>query len=226
MTRYGARIWLLAAATSSLAGYVDAVGLLKLGGLFVSFMSGNSTRLAVGMVGDPRVARMAFALLAAFVGGVVAGTLIAAVAGSARKPVILLVVAAMLALAAGLAPYVWDGWATLAMAAAMGCANTIFQRAGEVSIGVTYMTGTLVKFGQRLASALIGGARWDWVPYLALWLGLVAGAVAGSLAYQRFGMASMWGAAGTAIVLAGAALLLGPAEPARAGLGPPLPAEG
>lgn len=216
MTRYGARIWLLAAGTSSMAGYVDAVGFLKLGGLFVSFMSGNSTRLAVGLVVDPAVAWVAMGLLAAFVAGVVLGTLIAAAAGTRRKPVILLVVGAVLALAGYLDLHVSDGWATLAMAAAMGCVNTTFQRAGEVSIGVTYMTGTLVKFGQRLADALLGGARWAWVPYLALWLGLVAGAVAGSVAYQRFGMASLWGAAGVALVLAGFALLLGPAEPSRA----------
>jgi len=213
MTRYGARIWLLAAATSAMAGYVDAVGFLKLGGLFVSFMSGNSTRFAVGLAGDPAVARMAIWLLAAFVGGVVAGTVIARVAGSWRKPIVLLAVGGLLALAAWVDLLVADGWATLLMAAAMGCVNTTFQRAGEVSIGVTYMTGTLVKFGQRLADALMGGDRWGWVPYLALWLGLVGGAVAGSVAYRSFGMASIWGAASFAVALALLALSFGPVEP-------------
>lgn len=216
MTRYGARIWLLAAGTSSMAGYVDAVGFLKLGGLFVSFMSGNSTRLAVGLVVDPAVAQRALALLAAFVGGVIAGTLVAAVAGTWRKPAILLVVAALIGLAAYGGPPISDGWATPLMAAAMGCVNTTFQRAGEVSIGVTYMTGTLVKFGQRVADAVMGGPRWGWVPYLALWLGLVAGAAAGSFAYLAAGMASLWGAVGMALVLAVCAALLGPTEPSRA----------
>src|SRR5689334_8967098 len=40
---------LLACALSALAGYVDGIGLLHLGGLFVSFMSGNSTRMAVSL---------------------------------------------------------------------------------------------------------------------------------------------------------------------------------
>jgi uncharacterized membrane protein YoaK (UPF0700 family) len=219
MTRYGARIWLLAAATSSMAGYVDAVGFLKLGGLFVSFMSGNSTRFAVGLVGDSTVARMAIWLLAAFVGGVVTGTVIARVAGSWRKPVVLLAVGGLLALAAWIDLLGADGWATLLMAAAMGCVNTTFQRAGEVSIGVTYMTGTLVKFGQRLADALMGGERWGWVPYLALWIGLVGGAVAGSFAYRSFGIASIWGAAGFAVVLALFTLSVGPVEPSRVASG-------
>jgi uncharacterized membrane protein YoaK (UPF0700 family) len=42
------RIRLLAAALSAVGGYVDAVGYLSLGGFFVSFMSGNSTRVGVG----------------------------------------------------------------------------------------------------------------------------------------------------------------------------------
>jgi uncharacterized membrane protein YoaK (UPF0700 family) len=39
----------LACALSALAGYVDGIGYLHLGGLFVSFMSGNSTRMGVSL---------------------------------------------------------------------------------------------------------------------------------------------------------------------------------
>ena len=48
MKDYRRRDIALAASLSAIAGYVDAIGFLKLGGFFVSFMSGNSTRLGVG----------------------------------------------------------------------------------------------------------------------------------------------------------------------------------
>lgn len=213
---YDARFWILAAGLSGMAGYVDAIGFLKLGGLFVSFMSGNSTQLAVGAVLDPPMAAMAARLVLGFIGGVVVGTLLSEIAGRYRKSAVLVLVAAVLAIAAGIDGRASTGWTTIMMAAAMGSANTVFQRAGEVSIGVTYMTGTLVKFGQRLAGAMIGGPRWAWLPYLVLWGALVGGAVGGALAYAWLGTDGLWIAALVAIALAGYAAALGPAEPAGA----------
>lgn len=40
----------LAVSLSCLSGYVDATAFMATGGLFVSFMSGNSTRLSVSLV--------------------------------------------------------------------------------------------------------------------------------------------------------------------------------
>ena len=71
--------WTLAASLATLAGYTDASGFLKLGGLSVSFMSGNSTRLAVA----------AASLILSFLAGVVAGTVLAFAAGSRRKAAVL-----------------------------------------------------------------------------------------------------------------------------------------
>ena len=48
MLEYGRNLRNLAGGYAALAGAVDAIGFLKSGGLFVSFMSGNSTLLAVG----------------------------------------------------------------------------------------------------------------------------------------------------------------------------------
>ena len=213
MRRYEKRHRLLAFGLAALAGFVDAIGFLELGGLFVSFMSGNSTRMAVGIAGDVPGSLFAAALIAAFVGGVMAGASVGRWVGKWRKQAVLGLVLLELTLAAGTAT-LGEGMilAPLFMASAMGAANTVFQRDGEVSVGVTYMTGTLVKFGQHLAAALAGGPRLAWVPYLLLWLALVAGAIAGAAMFPILGLAALWIAvAATALLLAGAAAL-GPAQ--------------
>ena len=74
-----------------------------------------------------------------------------------RRPAVLVLVAGLLASAA-LLDAVDIHVAMMFAAAAMGAENTTFERDGEVSIGLTYMTGTLVKLGQRLAGVLTGRA--------------------------------------------------------------------
>ena len=69
-------------------------------------------------------------------------------------------------------------------------------------MGLTYMTGALVKAGQRMAAALTGGERWAWAPYLALWSALCAGAALGATGYVKFGAVAIWGAAVLVAVLA------------------------
>ena len=203
MRRYDARRHILAIGPAAQAGFIDALGFLKLGGLFVSFMSGNSTRLGVGLATDPRVAGMAAGLIGAFVAGVFAGALVARRAGGRRKQAVLALATALLLCAALLSLLTMPGTGlTLLMAAAMGAVNNVFQRDGEVSIGVTYMTGALVKLGQQLAVALTGGPAWHWLPYLWLWLGLVAGAVAGGSLFALMGLHALW------IAVALSALLL------------------
>jgi len=199
VTRYDRKVRLLAAVLSGLAGYVDAVGFIALGGFFVSFMSGNSTRMAVGLAhGVPQVAGTAAILIATFVTGVVLGSLTGRAAGARHRPAVLALVSALLLAAAifGVSGHVVV--AVSAMVLAMGAENAVFEADGEVQIGLTYMTGTLVKFGQRLTTALLGGARYEWVPYLALWAGLAAGAVIGALAYGALGLGALFFASGVA----------------------------
>lgn len=207
MLRHRKRDIAIAVAAATLAGYADAIGFLSLGGFFVSFMSGNSTRLAVGVAGLSPEALIAARLILSFVAGVVLGSLIGAAAKRWRRPAVLVLVAGLLALAAIVAMGAPD-LAMLLVAAAMGAENTTFERDGEVSIGLTYMTGALVKLGQRLAGAIMGGPKLAWAPYLMLWLGLAGGAVAGALAWPVFGLAGLWAGVAGALVLAGAAFLV------------------
>ena len=100
MRSYDRRVTALAACLSALAGYVDAIGFLELGGFFVSFMSGNSTRLAVGLMNGASEAALAGGLILTFVTGVVGGSLVGKLAKARRRPAVLLLVAALLTFAA------------------------------------------------------------------------------------------------------------------------------
>lgn len=191
----------LAFCLTALAGYVDGVGFLAVGGLFVSFMSGNSTQFAVGAAEYSATALLALGLIGAFLLGVVAATLLSARFEKRRKSAVLLLVASLLAISAILPHFSVAAMAPLVMAAAMGAENLVFQRDGEVSIGLTYMTGAIVKAGQRVGTALLGGPKWDWVPHLLLWSSLVGGAVAGALSFQRWGVDGLWAAAAAALLL-------------------------
>lgn len=191
MTRYSKPSIALAVCLSALAGYVDARGLLGVG-YFVSFMSGNSTRLGIVLgQGAAHQAETIAAIVVTFVSGVVLGTLIGHAARSYRPPAVLSLVAFLLTIAALSHHYNFHTLGYGAMILAMGAENAIFQEGGEVTIGLTYMTGTLVKMGQRIAGALLGGPRFAWVPYACLWLGLVGGATIGAVV----GLRGLWFAA-------------------------------
>jgi uncharacterized membrane protein YoaK (UPF0700 family) len=197
---------------SALAGYVDATGFIKLGGFFVSFMSGNSTRLAVGLADGSENAAIAASLIALFMVGVVIGSLAGNLAGDWRRPIVLALVAALLAISAGAAELGGGRLAIMCMTLSMGAENAVFEHDGEVRIGLTYMTGTLVKGGQRIAAALLGGDRWGWTPYLLHWLGLVAGATIGALAYPKLGIGGLWFVSGAMTLAAIIALKIGRAR--------------
>ncbi len=204
---------LLAAGLSALAGFVDATGFLALGGFFISFMSGNTTRMAVGLAAGTGAAALGAWLIGLFVLGVMTGTLARGAARVHKAAVVLALVAALLALAAALGMAGYHATAAAAMVLAMGAENAVFERDGEVHIGLTYMTGTLVKLGQHLTRALTGGPRWGWRPYLLLWLGLTAGAVTGALTWPHLGFGNLWLAAGAAALAALAARRMAPAQP-------------
>lgn len=182
----------LGAALSSIAGFVDAVGFLMTGGFFVSFMSGNTTRLAIGLSEAARQAVVAGALLLAFVGGAVAGALVGRAAGTRRRVAALGLVTLLLAVGAGLAATGVELAAVLAVALAMGAVNTVLADDDEVKVGLTYMTGNLVKLGLAIAAALCGERETRWPQHLFLWLGLLAGAALGALAFAGLGAAALW----------------------------------
>jgi uncharacterized membrane protein YoaK (UPF0700 family) len=194
----------LACALSALAGYVDGIGFLHLGGLFVSFMSGNSTRMGVSLAqGNWLNAAEALGLIGLFVAGAAAGSLIVLGRGAHRQSRMLLAEASLLAAAALCYTFGFSNLAVAAIVLAMGLENAVFQIDGGAGLGLTYITGALVKVGQLAAVALTGGPRWGWAPNLLLWAALVAGSLCGALAYHWLNLAAIWFAAAAALGLSG-----------------------
>jgi uncharacterized membrane protein YoaK (UPF0700 family) len=192
----------LACALSALAGYVDGIGFIHLGGLFVSFMSGNSTRMGVSLAdGHWHDAAQALGLIALFVIGAAFGSLIVLGRGANRQQWLLLVEAILLAAAAVCEALGFPQVAVAGIVLAMGLENAVFQIDGGAGLGLTYVTGALVKAGQLIAAALTGGERWAWMPNLLLWAALVTGSLCGALAYHWLQLAAIWFAAGAAFGL-------------------------
>ena len=192
----------LATGLAALAGFVDATGFIATGGFFLSFMSGNSTRFGVGVMTISGHAALAAMLILLFVLGVITGSLVGRAAARWHRPAVLSLLAGALALAAALASLGQLQAAFLLTAFAMGAENTVFEADGEVRISLTYMTGNLVKIGQRLAGALLGRSRWAFVPFLALWLAMVGGAISGAALWPLLGLGGLWVASATALALA------------------------
>src|SRR5215469_17958621 len=135
----------LAGLLAALAGFVDATGYLHLSGLFVSYMSGNSTQLAVALgQGDLGEAGTIAELVALFVLGAAAGQVLAGFAGKWHLTWVLIGVAILLAIAGAL------GTSPQPMVLAMGALNAAMHRAGSIPVSLTFVTGVLVRFGQGL----------------------------------------------------------------------------
>ncbi len=201
MIRFDRPMQGFAIALAFLAGYVDALGFLTTSGFFVSFMSGNSTRLAVGIASDRSDAAAAAILILCFVAGVGGGAIVGAVAGRWQSSAILILVAMLLAVAALMVGQSALGAAGL-LALAMGAENTVLEREGEAPLGLTYMTGSLVRIGFGLAGLVTGRRYPGWGSYALLWLGLVVGAVTGAWLFPMLQQDAIWLGSGVALVMA------------------------
>lgn len=195
----------LVLAIVALAGFVDAYSFSQFQKLFVSFMSGNTTSLGAAIVhheGDKL--RQLPLVIGLFVAGVVLGTLLHNATGRWSATAILASVAALLLLAY-LAPLLAVAGLTLAM----GVLNASVHEVGGLKVSLTFMTGTLVKFGAGLANLLSGRHEsWDWLWQSSLWLAFLAGALAGAAALRYYQQAALLLAVGFSLVLAALASLV------------------
>lgn len=167
----------------ALAGCVDAIGWLLLGGVFVSFMSGNSTQLAVALAsGQGGWALRVACVLGAFFAGVFCGAIMREVSRSGSHAPLFLAAAVALAVALTLARA--SGVSTLHMlplAFAMGLLNNVRRLISGAPVGGTFVTGAFVAAAQGAARWALGRAPFSALaPYALSWLALGGGAVVGA----------------------------------------------
>ncbi len=177
-----------AGSMAFLAGATDAYGFVELRGLYVSFMSGNTTLLGLALGGGSLARSAAIALLIGmFVVGAAAGEVLFNLAGRFRVAAVPFVVSVLLCV-----PLAIPGWTALAFALAMGGLNAAMSKVGGASVSLTYVTGALVKFGQGVGNWLTGRrADVSWLLQAPMWASLLAGSIA-AVTMQRLGAERPW----------------------------------
>ncbi len=180
----------LVAALSVLAGMTDAIGFMASGD-FVSFMSGNTTRLAVAISdGDLGLTLRLLILVATFIVGNALGIVISRLGRRRALPLLLCI--AMLLCGAAAWPYDEQLPALLAAIIAMGMLNAAVEEVNGLPVGLTYVTGALSRFGRGLGRWMLGERRNGWRVQLIPWTGMFAGAVLGAVLEHQLGLKALF----------------------------------
>jgi uncharacterized membrane protein YoaK (UPF0700 family) len=193
-------------ALAAVAGYVDAVGYIQLGKLFVAHMSGNSAAAAADLGrGDLGAALHRVIPVATFVVGLFGGASLSTFLVRARlRSTHAVLFASEGALLAGAiaadaalrrssaAPIVAVGLATTAMAVQ----STAVARVVDVPVLTTAITGVLTRFAENVVKAVLDGedradARGRAGLYAAVWASFFLAATVGGFAAVRLGIAAL-----------------------------------
>ena len=170
-----------------LAGVLGATAFTHSAGYFVTFMTGNAQRAVLGYFrGEVLLSITSALLMLCFVAGVVVASALRRRFWSAHPhgPTALTTLSLV---AATVVDVIDEGWGQNMLDFApitlvvfgIGALNTSFVKDGEVSVPLSYVTGTLVKMGQGIERHIAGGTASDWLGYLLLFASFVLGAVIG-----------------------------------------------
>lgn len=179
----------LSSVLAALAGFVGAAAFIHSTGYFVTFMTGNTERAVLGYFhGDPFMAVAALILISVFILGVVVASLCRRHLwknhpnGATNLTTLALLIATLTDISSsgtfnttlGIVPISFVSFA-------MGALNTSFVKNGEVSVPLSYVTGTVVKLGQGIERHISGGTRSEWSGYAILYASFIAGGAAGGV---------------------------------------------
>jgi uncharacterized membrane protein YoaK (UPF0700 family) len=174
--------WVLA----MLAGLLGATAFTHSAGYFVTFMTGNAQRSVLGYFRhDAWLSITAGLLLAGFVCGVVVASVCRRRFWVAHPhgPTVLTTLCLAMATAIDVVIGDWDKGPVdfvpvMFVVFGVGALNTSFVKDGEVSIPLSYVTGTLVKMGQGIERHISGGGA-EWLGYFLLFASYALGAMIG-----------------------------------------------
>jgi uncharacterized membrane protein YoaK (UPF0700 family) len=175
--------WVLAV----LAGVLGATAYTHSEGYFVTFMTGNAQRAVLGYFRDDvKLSVSAGVLMLCFVAGVVVASVCRRHFWVAHPhgPTVLTTLSLFAAMVLGI---IDDGWEEVNLDLApimlvvfgVGALNTSFVKDGEVSVPLSYVTGTLVKMGQGIERHIAGGNVTEWLGHFLLVASFVVGAALG-----------------------------------------------
>jgi uncharacterized membrane protein YoaK (UPF0700 family) len=175
--------WVLAV----LAGVLGATAFTHSAGYFVTFMTGNAQRAVLGYFRhDVLVSVSAGVLLLCFVAGVVVASMCRRRfwAEHPHGPIVLTTLSLLAATAIDVLDEGWeenylDFPPIMLVVFGIGALNTSFVKDGEVSVPLSYVTGTLVKLGQGIERHIAGGKAADWLGYFLLFTSFLLGAAIG-----------------------------------------------
>ncbi len=191
----------LAVSLALIAGYVDAYGIVVLG-VYVSFMSGNTTQTGAQTGQGHFAAALPSALaIMFFVVGNLAGALLTHSGLRRSRSALLGTVAALLAVIMGVTNLVSLN-AEVAIAVislAMGMMNNTLSQVGGEAVSLTFVTGDLARIARHLAMAIlrtpVQDARGSWDTHLyrafivtRVWVGFLVGALLSGAATPYFGV--------------------------------------
>lgn len=193
-------VWLLV-----FAGFIDAIAFSALQGNFVAFMTGNTTIAALATAtGEWELAVAPAALLVLFFLGCVLGAVVVRFSRRSAHRTLMIVIAALTLVSAVLANTVSQTVGVSLMAIVGGMTSSALASNSDVKVGLSYVTGTLVKSAHDLVSGIGSRHPWAWLRSIRFWFVFAVGALLGGLAYHALHLASMW----IALVIAVVACLL------------------